>query len=102
MSQTSNTHVVGESDGRIVPTKGPNSAGQPLGEGLEGRPSAKENNRAARRFRTQSRAKAAHTDCPVVRGASHQGIGDRRRRQHPRQEPYEVILHVRIRAGGAG
>ena len=23
-------------------------------------------------------------------------------RHHPRQEPYEVILHVRIRAGGAG
>jgi len=34
---TSNMHGVGESDGCILPTKGPNSAGQLAGEGLEGR-----------------------------------------------------------------
>ena len=45
----------GESDGRIVPTKGPNSEGQPKGEGLEGRRPTKENIGQATPPRTQSR-----------------------------------------------
>src|SRR2546427_12924254 len=43
MSPKSSTHVDGESDGRIVPTKGSNKDGQPSAEGLEGRRPTKEN-----------------------------------------------------------
>ena len=59
MSQTSNMHVVGESDGRILPTKGPNSEGQPKGEGLEGRQPTKENTSPTAAARTQSRTTAS-------------------------------------------
>src|SRR5438094_721851 len=43
MSPKSSMHVDGESDGRIVPTKGSNKDGQPSAEGLEGRRPTKEN-----------------------------------------------------------
>src|SRR5208282_4773116 len=58
MSQTSNMHVAGESDGRIVPTKGPNSGGQPSGEGLEGRRPTRENRGQTAATRTPSRTPA--------------------------------------------
>src|SRR5713101_6670923 len=37
LSQKSNTHVGGESDGRVVPTKCPNNGGRPPAEGMAGR-----------------------------------------------------------------
>jgi len=55
MSQKSNMHVAGESDGCIVPTKGPNPRGQLQGEGLEGRRPTRENVGQTTVARTQSR-----------------------------------------------
>lgn len=55
MSHTSNTHVPGESDGGIVPAKGPNSEDRALEEGLEGRPPTRENIGQPAATRTQSR-----------------------------------------------
>ena len=55
MSQTSNKHVVGESDGCVVPAKCSNKDGQPSAEGMEGRRPAKENIGQATAPRTQSR-----------------------------------------------
>ena len=55
MSQKSNMHVGGESDGRVVPTKCPNKGGQPPAEGMEGRRPTKENIEQPTAPRTQSR-----------------------------------------------
>jgi RNA-directed DNA polymerase len=55
MSSTSRMHDGGESDGRIVPTKGSNNDGQPSAESLEGRGPAKENIEQPTPPRTQSR-----------------------------------------------
>jgi RNA-directed DNA polymerase len=60
MSQTSNMHVVGESDGRILPTKGPNATGRPTAEGLEGRRPTRENTGPTAAARTQSRTPASY------------------------------------------
>ncbi len=43
MTPKSNMNGSGESDGRIVPTKGSNKDGNPSAEGLEGRRPTKEN-----------------------------------------------------------
>jgi RNA-directed DNA polymerase len=43
LSRTSDTHIGGESDGCVVPTKGSNNGGEPLAESLEGRRPTKEN-----------------------------------------------------------
>lgn len=59
MSPTSNMHVTGESDGCIVPTKGPNPEGQPAGEGLEGRRPTRENVDQTAATRTQGRYPAS-------------------------------------------
>ena len=56
---TPNTHVNEESDGRIVPTKGPNKAGRPVAEVLEGRRPTKENIQQAPASRTQGRTSAS-------------------------------------------
>ena len=55
MSSTSSTHVGGESDGRVVPTKGANNDGPPSAEHLEGRRSTKENIEQPTPLRTQRR-----------------------------------------------
>lgn len=55
MSHKSDLHFGGESDGRIVPTKGPNNDGQLPAEDSEGRRPAKENIGQATPPRTQSR-----------------------------------------------
>ena len=55
MSQKSNMHAGGESDGCVVPTKCPNKGGQPPAEGVEGRRPTKENIEQATAPRTQSR-----------------------------------------------
>lgn len=56
MSSKSSAHVDGESDGRVVPVKGPNNDGQPSAESLEGRRSTKENIEQPTPPRTQSRS----------------------------------------------
>jgi RNA-directed DNA polymerase len=55
LSQKSNMHVGGESDGRIVPAKCPNNGEQAPAEGMEGRRPAKENIAQAPSPWTQSR-----------------------------------------------
>jgi len=55
LSQKSNMHVAGESDGRIVPAKCPNNGEQAPAEGMEGRRATKENIEQATAPRTQSR-----------------------------------------------
>ena len=55
MSPKSSMHGGGESDGRIVPTKGSNKDGQPSAESLEGRRLTKENIEQPTPPRTQSR-----------------------------------------------
>ena len=55
MSQESNMHVGGESDGCVVPAKCPNKGGQAPAEGMEGRQPTKENIGQATAPRTQSR-----------------------------------------------
>src|ERR687892_2541967 len=95
-SRNVDRHVCGESDGLIVPTKRANKvdAYALAAETAEGRRSAKGNAPQARSRRTQSR------------GCESQGLWRVRqaraagRHMNPRQEPYEVIPHVRIRAGG--
>jgi RNA-directed DNA polymerase len=58
VSQKSNMHVGGESDGRVIPTKCPNNGEQAPAEGMEGRRPTKENIRPATVPRTQSRTSA--------------------------------------------
>jgi RNA-directed DNA polymerase len=58
VSQKSNMHVGGESDGRVIPTKCPNNGEQAPAEGMEGRRPTKENIRQATASRTQSRTSA--------------------------------------------
>ena len=55
MSQESNMHAEGESDGCVLPSKCPNKGGQPPAEGMEGRQPTKENAGQATAPRTQSR-----------------------------------------------
>jgi hypothetical protein len=71
LSQTSNVHVGGESDGCVVPTKCLNNGGQPLAEGMEGRRPAKENARQTTAPRTQSRI-GASSDLLGVRKVAHE------------------------------
>src|SRR6267142_6297133 len=56
MSQESNMHAGGESDGCVIPSKCPNKGGQPPAEGMEGRQPTKENIGQATAPRTQSRS----------------------------------------------
>src|SRR4026209_1208306 len=55
MSQESNMHADGESDGCVLPSKCRNKGGQPPAEGMEGRQPTKENTGKATAPRTQSR-----------------------------------------------
>jgi RNA-directed DNA polymerase len=55
MSQTSNMHAEGESDGCVVPAKCSNNGGLPSAESMEGRRPTKENIGQATAPRTQSR-----------------------------------------------
>src|ERR671918_2772181 len=96
-SRNVDRQVCGESDGLIVPAKRANKAGAQdalVAESAEERRSTKGNAPQAHSYRTQSR------------GCETQGLWRVRqaraagRHMNPRQEPYEVIPHVRIRAGG--
>src|SRR5919197_2531687 len=57
--RTSITHVNGESDGRVVPTKGPNADDGISAEAPEGRRPTKENTEQPTATRTQSRTHAS-------------------------------------------
>src|SRR4029453_16040497 len=79
MSPKSSMHDGGESDGRIVPTKGSNNDGQPSAESLEGRGPAKENIEQPTPPRTQSRTSESRgrrgvrevcASTPLIQGGS--------------------------------
>src|SRR5262247_1005828 len=86
-------HVCRESDGLIVPVKRANKASAEAlaAESAEGKRSTKGNAPQAHSCRTQSRGSESQRLWRVRQAA---------RRMNPREEPYEVIPHVRIRAGG--
>jgi hypothetical protein len=82
-----------KSDDPIVPAKAANKRGtEPRAESLEGRGSAKRNVDQNVSRRTLSRDKRG------LRGLF--GVRESDFAFDSRQEPYEVILHVRICAGG--
>ena len=101
LRRTTDMHVFWESDGPIVPKKRANKAGPTAAESVEGRGPAKGN---------ASRTLLGPDTVPgnggigslrvrvVARRTSRRAVD----RHYPRQEPYEVVPHVRIRAGGAG
>jgi len=92
--QKPNMHVSGESDGLIVPKKQANKAGPTAAaEPVEGRRPAKGNTVKQTAVRTPSRK-------PVSFGLHGVRKAERFDAKHPRQEPYEVVPHVRISAGG--
>jgi hypothetical protein len=96
-SRNVDMHVCGESDGLIVPAKRANKAGAQyalVAESAEERRPAKGNALQAYLRRTQSRGCESQR-LWRVRQARAAG-----RHMNPRQEPYEVIPHVRICAGG--
>ena len=82
MSRTSNMHVAGESDGRIVATKGPNSEGQLWKEGPEGRRPTRENIGQTAMARTHSRI-------PMFRGLD--GVGEVAHQD--KKVRFTVLLH---------
>jgi RNA-directed DNA polymerase len=71
MSQKSNMHVCGESDGCVVPTKCSNDGGNPSAEGMEGRLPTEENIVQATAPRTQSRI-GELSDLNGVRRVAHE------------------------------
>ena len=101
-------HVLGESDSSIVPKKLANNDSVTLSaESVEGRELAKENAKQSPLDRTQSRTHRSRG----LQGVREAARRDKRMplhpypevrfdRQHPRQEPYAVVPHVRICAGG--
>jgi len=70
MSQETNMHAGGESDGCVLPTKCSNKGGKPPAESMEGRQPAKENIGQATAPRTQSRTSEL-SDLHGVRKAAH-------------------------------
>ena len=96
-SRNVDMYVCGESDGFIVPAKRANKveAYALAAESAEGRRPAKGNASQAHLHRTQSRGCESQGLWRIRQAARAAG-----RHMNPRQEPYEVIPHVRIRAGG--
>ena len=88
---------LGESDDFIVPTKRANKvdAYALAAESVEGRGPTKGNASQAHLRRTQSRGCESQSLWRIRQAARAAG-----RHMNPRQEPYEVIPHVRICAGG--
>ena len=95
-SRNFDMYVCGESDGFIVPAKRANK--------VDAYALAAES--AEERRPTKGNAPQAHLRRTQSRGCKSQGLWRVRqgreagRHMNPRQEPYEVIPHVRIRAGG--
>ena len=71
MSRTANMYGGGESDGRVVPTNGPNEFGAPDSEGREGRRPTKENAEQPTTSRTQRRSDVS-SGLPGVRRVARQ------------------------------
>ena len=96
-SRNVDMHVCRESDGLIVPTKRANKvdAYALAAESAEERRPTKGNAPQAHLRRTQSRGCESQGLWRIRQAARAAG-----RHMNPRQEPYEVIPHVRIRAGG--
>jgi hypothetical protein len=102
-----------KSDTLIVPRKRPNNGDSPA-EAVEGRGVAKGNAGEAPTHRTQSRARVSRGLKGVREAVRRNRRACRRRsgwithicryasRHDPRQEPYAVVPHVRICAGGGG
>jgi hypothetical protein len=86
----------GKSDSSVVPEKLPNKALKGAAEVMEERGLAKGNSHKCNAPRTQSRISGSNALERVREAAGTPW------RHHPKQEPYEVMPHVRIRAGGAG
>jgi RNA-directed DNA polymerase len=82
VSRTSDTHGDGESDGRIVPMKGPNAGDGRPAEAPEGRRPTKENTEPATAPRTQSRI----SESSALRGVREVARRDRRVR-------FTALLH---------
>src|SRR3954454_12444669 len=82
VSRTSTTHVDGESDGRIVPTKGPNKDDGVSAEAPEGRRPTKENTEQPTAPRTQRRT-----------GASRALLGVREVARRDKQARFTALLH---------
>jgi RNA-directed DNA polymerase len=73
MSYEADMHASGESDGRVVPTKGPNNGEQVSpAEDLEGRRPTKENTAQSPSLRTQGRHGCESSGLPGVREAAQQ------------------------------
>ena len=82
VSRTSNMHIDGESDGRILPTKEPNADDQVSAEAPEGRRPTKENTTQATAPRTQSRI----SESSALRGVREVARKDKRTR-------FTALLH---------
>jgi hypothetical protein len=116
-TRQTNAQAVRESDSVIVPEKSPNKGNPVPAEAMEGRALAKRNadEEAATQalnwtlasfglsgVRQPARRPMGH---PVIRNPCIQTCPRSwmfAARYHSRQEPYAVVPHVRIRAGGAG
>ena len=88
-------HVPEQSDRVIVPWKGQNNFAQAKADAPEGRTWAKENPKEDTGSGTQRPNSPVHK----IRRVRERSMC--RLTLHPRQEPYEVVPHVRICAGGA-
>lgn len=87
MSQTADMYVPEESDGGVVPTKGPNNEGRiASAEDLEGRPPTKENAEQTTSHRTQGRAGNSRRES---RGL----LGVREAAQRDKQMRFTALLH---------
>ena len=92
-------HADEKSDIPIVPKNSPNNGCRPA-EATEGRGIASGNALETPACRTQSRASASK-GIEGIRERARQSITTRSR-HYLRQEPYAVVPHVRICAGGGG
>ena len=98
-SLKSDMHAVGESDSSIVPKKPANNDGpMASAELVEGRGLTKENAGQSLLDRTQRRIPRSRGRLGVRVAAQRDGVPFIR--NHPRQEPYAVVPHVRICARG--
>ena len=93
-------HVAGESDGLIVPAKRANKAGTPAAEFVEERGSPK-GIRGPEGLAKDTEPKRRVEPAGTCTASKECGFVFRTPdRYYPREEPYEVVLHVRICAGG--
>ena len=99
-SRNPDVYISGKSDDCIVPKKPPNKMAQATAEVVEGRQSTKRNGQQAA---TRGFFNAIDHSCLLKFPEHRIAMPDRRFDSiYPRQELYEIILHVRICAGGSG